>query len=387
MAFSNRIRFVFHQSRIVKPIFNRNLIGTLSGTRQLQRQSIQICRTFSSVKPPPPPPSPTTSKSPSIPEETSAPPLPDSPPPPELTSEEKIALRESQRMLPKWARRILFWSFLGFFGVFAGVGLYQYIEKKRHPVRLGYRIARTDEEILKALGLDPADEGIDEEGNKTIRLPKWYKTGMFPYGYEFETPGLNMMGVSYSVIPVVASTGAAGIITTQAVRFGCTRDWRVDYVQFELTREPEFHLSVAERERAASFRMDEESGAVTPVPLPSVTTANRFNFSDGVEREPIVVFDRRQPTELLTPLQQRTKADDMNIMEYHFKQLHFEAGDDKVEPKMPEIKEIDESNLLCTFENLWKYTLNQRVDRWSLWKRKSTKANHPEISYDDTFGS
>ena len=175
---------------------------------------------------------------------------------------------------------------------------------------------------------------------------------MFPYGYEFETPGLNMMGVSYSVIPGMKGNNLKNIVCIigtkkkkkkllhrqaqqassqqylnplflsiqihsntphchqqhtqqQAVRFGCTRDWRVDYVQFELTREPEFHLSVAERERAASFRMDEESGAVTPVPLPSVTTANRFNFSDGVEREPIVVFDRRQPTELLTPLQQR----------------------------------------------------------------------------------
>ena len=39
----------------------------------------------------------------------------------------------------------------------------------------------------------------------------------------------------------------------------------------------------------------------------------------------------------------------MNIMEYHFKQLHFEAGDDKVEPKMPEIKEIDESNVTFCF--------------------------------------
>jgi hypothetical protein len=91
------------------------------------------------------------------------------------------------------------------------------------------------------------------------------------------------------------------------VRYGCTKDWRVDYVSFELTRAPEYTLRAADYELPDKDLADGAGDDVAPEPKqkPRVTRVHLFNRRDDVVRQPIVVIDRRQPTQLLAPMTER----------------------------------------------------------------------------------
>ena len=133
-------------------------------------------------------------------------------------------------------------------------------------------------------------------------------------GYEIETPQLSVNAVSYMRIPVVASTGAAGVIVAQAVRDGGSRDWRIDYLAFELTHAPT-HKVTSPPAKAIDGSNSSSVAVVAPfygrrvTPVdttmlldapPKPLRVHCFNANDGVKRAPFVLFDHRQPSELLS---------------------------------------------------------------------------------------
>jgi hypothetical protein len=199
--------------------------------------------------------------------------------------ERKIAEREKTRLLPRWARRVLFWGAVGCAVGGVGIALYQSQEKKRAPVKMAWAWAARDEHGQALLGVPYADDCMDPQGNRLLLVPPFWRSWIIPYGFEVSSPEFNQVAaVSYSRVPVYSPTGATGFIVSEAVRYGGPADWRVDYLAFELTREPSRPLYDAD-------------GAVSSqrAKPPTVFT---FWGLEPHERRTVVLLDRRQPTQL-----------------------------------------------------------------------------------------
>jgi hypothetical protein len=198
--------------------------------------------------------------------------------------ERRIAEREKTRMLPRWARRVLFWSGVALGASLVGVAIFQSQEKKRVPVRMAWQFVLRDADVQKLLGVPPNDDGLDEQGNRLMLVPPFWRSWIIPTGYEVATPEFNhCAAVSYSAVPVYAPTGATGYIISEAVRYGGPADWRVDYVEFVLTRPPSRPLYDAD-------------GSVSKQRA-SPPTIFTFHAAEE-ERVSLVLFDRRLPTQL-----------------------------------------------------------------------------------------
>jgi hypothetical protein len=99
------------------------------------------------------------------------------------------------------------------------------------------RKTKADEEVRRALGVEVSEFAVDENGDPLLRLPRWWRTGAFAYGWEFGTPFWSpCTGLSYLRVPLESvATGRRGYITVQGTRgFNGPRDWRVDYLAFDL---------------------------------------------------------------------------------------------------------------------------------------------------------
>lgn len=199
--------------------------------------------------------------------------------------EKRIAEREKTRWLPRWARRMLFWSGVALGVSAVGVAIFQSQEKKRVPVRMAWQFALRDDAVQELLGVPPNDDGMDAQGNRLMLVPPFWRSWIIPTGYDVSSPEFNACSaVSYSCVPVYAPTGATGYIISEAVRFGGPADWRVDYVEFVLTRAP-------------SRPLYDPDGSVSKQRA-SPPTIFTFHGLSEPERKSVVLFDRRQPTQL-----------------------------------------------------------------------------------------
>jgi hypothetical protein len=120
-----------------------------------------------------------------------------------------------------------------------GVAIYQSQEKKRVPVRMAWQLALRDADVQRCSACRPTTtastrRAIAHVGAALLALvDRADRLRSRVARVQFQCSA-----VSYSAVPVYAPTGATGYILSEAVRYGGPADWRVDYVEFVLTRPP-----------------------------------------------------------------------------------------------------------------------------------------------------
>jgi hypothetical protein len=256
--------------------------------------------------------------------------------------ERKIAEREKTRLLPRWARRILFWSAAGCAVLGIGVAIYQSQEKKRVPVKMAWALAARDEQVQALLGVPYADDCMDPQGNRLLLVPPFWRSLMIPYGFEVSSPEFNhAAAVSYSRVPVYSPSGATGFIVSEAVRYGGPADWRVDYLAFELTREPSRPLYDAD-------------GAVSSQRARPPTIFTFWGLEPD-ERTTVVLLDRRQPTQLNYTFQPSAQ-DEVERVERRIAVRNFFTEPDDSQALDVALRAIDQ---LATIDNAIAIALGQ----------------------------